>query len=1298
LNETVTEVTPMLLGGSPPSNGGSGVSIGSGNEIGVIGLRFTCLTNGTSEIAVLILTELGTSRFDLAKSCDRKIIPQGWPLQGFMAGTSEHLVLDGKPDIIVNGMVTPSFSEVNPETTVTSEGAKPRKGSTSVWDTKAPSAGHHVYGEEEDSATFYLTMRNSIYPLFLSTPFVEEEPPDGLRRIAFPTITGFPSQSDLKLSADSIVPVKVTFHCVLDGETSITVVLVLKTDVNTHKTFGIRWRFRKLCKRNPTSTNASEPVIRGLHIGLHDYDDVMMDGTVEPIFSRDDVANSTGDLKINLVTVPRNVENVRFVMSYSPDEDDHKGPVPLSVERMVAVAENANIVSPYVFSRMARPLLGKHPFTKPLDKWPFTLNFHCTGTGRSIISVMAHVWVGTPYNDTGKGGGTLGERGRSEEGHSEGGITEAGTMSEDSDLVMKTVRFDIGKHCINPEDAPVDERGGIGIPGFTIQMERDLDAIGHPMPFAMSSNDHVATPRTLPAKGSEPNGQNDQASGEKNIKNSTEDGDDSSSTLMTIVRNGYPLDIFFGKTRNQKFRKSDIWRKIIIDAQTESTTLLFSFKPGVESGETMEECMQRECQGLLEECSGEDSECPCESRCQEWLKVGGGGGRGEQESTLRLTVDPPTIFRHDASTNPVLSGPISEGVTLDAENSAAELVIDWNCRSSGETLVTIRVPVVGQGILAFTLPKYCGGDTVRFTRTRMIGFMVSSVEPPAEPEPDEDFDDDDDDADEEDNHEDTGSHHRRHYPRRSNPLGIRVGDIVINGETALNYVPLKWNTPAAKKPNNMIRMLDPKHAQPRERRIVMNKERQTSFYVWRDFPKNEEFRHLDWASRLPIVGVYAISHRAICNPTVEHNITLAGEGNGVKKAESSKKKKLKIGTPEPDLDNYLGPVHTLNVTYNCVWDGSTTVTVILLMRGGNKVSFSFTKICARDEDSLAPIENCAIWESESEETDLSNESTEPITDDSDTDPDGTNILHKCAQCDQGYKRIRVSEARNVSDKCELDEDAEEDREDDEDYEDMFSWDYDNDEDTAANPDDEIAASKDGYFSHHQGPTEEFQQPHDLTVNIATNEECAQNQKNCDVVQVGTIMPGFSILSSKYHTAEEMAVHAGTHVSLTDEDETKFFIAKPSSIDASSVSFRHPSVQVKPMNHQTGICNPVLLGSGARGGEVTLVKPAELRIRYNCQKPGVVALLVSLPLERPYGRTVSFSYVKICGGFKANTESVVTASGVMYLALTLCLGVLMLVVYVGYKSVNVIVHRYRRVKDTFPRPPESATSVEMTSTK
>ena len=104
-----------------------------------------------------------------------------------------------------------------------------------------------------------------------------------------------------------------------------------------------------------------------------------------------------------------------------------------------------------------------------------------------------------------------------------------------------------------------------------------------------------------------------------------------------------------------------------------------------------------------------------------------------------------------------------------------------------------------------------------------------------------------------------------------------------------------------------------------------------------------------------------------------------------------------------------------------------------------------------------------------------------------------------------------------------------------------------------------------------------------------------------------------------------------------------------------------------------VCKPRLGGKAARGYELNKThNAAKLDVTYHCKKPGVVAVLVSIPMMKPYGRQISFSYVKVCGGFKEkHSQTTVTAPFVMHMTLALGILVMVVVLYAVLRGVNAV---------------------------
>ena len=1110
----------LVMGGE---RSGRTVLVAPGEARAVITLAFFCVGRGVTRVSVSVRTDRGLARFHVRKTCAGEYEPQGWPVMGLTvsaassdeaAASSSDTSSQSSVVAVTDGLVTPQFQ--------THASGQNRFRYNVIHDEVAPGTVWLVPGGVQ-SQTFSVSLKHELFAIDFEAPFVSSEPLFPGRKVAIPSIGGAIALAT-RLQGNRALSMRVSFHCIRVGHAAVTVVLPVVVGAlgAGRQSANIPIRFYKKCDgRDMDGAEGIERGLSGLDVGHRAPDDVIENGVVQPNFGwsdpstdgEDQDGDETPGSKPALFRFRPAERVVKFLLRVNPEADNKTA---FDITRVVAI--------PHV--DIARPVAVLQPAVARVDKAHravLELEFNCIHSGRSAVTVTMHA------------------------------------RTDGSDK-LSSAQFHLEKQCVDPLDAPVDERGGVKVLGLNIVTE--------------------------------------------------------SAGRSVVVRNGFPTIPYFG----QRNKLTPDWDNVTVAQATSTSTfaLLFDPRPPYPSRSACLDEYTGECSGVPYFC-GDDDGCACVRRCDEWFSAGEIAIAGKQ-----VEFDAPAMFLHDRVSRPMLLGPASRGGRLSAARTSDEFSIEWNCVHSGLSVVTVQIPIVGLGFVTFTVPKRCGGGDPPHEGVQLTGLMVSTWSDPAQPP-----------------------------------------DVVLNGITQPQYT--------VSRQDNL--------------KIVAADQTQASFFTWRHDPKlNVAYMQ---ASRgagavdgdLLATGVYVIAQRPICNPTVSHDLEPFQMHNNLSRGELSPSE-----LPIADALVVDTRAHTINVTFNCVWDGETKVSVLIPLVGGGRVSFSFVKLCETEAMSLAPVLHCAEWS---------------------TDVDGSELgealalggglglgamlgsraqaraLHKCAECDPGYNLVS-SGVHNVSDRCQSnttdsgtggyeDDDGEGGSEDGsggdfsrwDEQGSQGGWDSWGDDDY----DDDFYGGQSSNTSQDAGKSQSTKRTPLGYINIATTRDCASNAERCDVARGGFVSDYYSVVSSGSGPLQ------GLHrIVSEDERESLFYLSVPTGLQL----YKHASVMARSVNSNKDVCEPLLTGAGARGGALSggdRNSPV-LRVRYNCRKAGVARVLLTVPLDPQslYG-TQSFSLTKICGGFETRVDEAITAPGLLEASLVVVFLVVIAGAFIWYRRNKSFVERY-----------------------
>eukprot|EP01006_Ploeotia_vitrea_P043851 TRINITY_DN66784_c5_g5_i1.p1 TRINITY_DN66784_c5_g5~~TRINITY_DN66784_c5_g5_i1.p1 ORF type:complete len:645 (+),score=350.53 TRINITY_DN66784_c5_g5_i1:49-1935(+) len=402
-----------------------------------------------------------------------------------------------------------------------------------------------------------------------------------------------------------------------------------------------------------------------------------------------------------------------------------------------------------------------------------------------------------------------------------------------------------------------------------------------------------------------------------------------------------------------------------------------------------------------------------------------------------------------------------------------------------------------------------------------------------------------------------GREHAR-LPRGTRVAGFYIGtrpysrDVVKNGFTRRQYTKYRLET------------IDRTH----KRRVVGEDVDSITFYLHHH--ANQRKRLLP---PLRVMDPLVFSTRPVCNVWGEHDLP-----HELVTVFDKNKKDGNVTLEEAENLVVDGSTHTLNITFNCVWGGTTMVVVRIPILPRGEVSFAFTKKC------------------------------------------------------------RAVKSRGGGSRYRNDEDDE------------LHWDNDN-----FSPDSDSSAASLGHYAGF--------------INVGTTPELLANVVDNGVATVEFSVPK-SDLDDQYHSFSSRQV------------STTFYVNLP-LITSKRQPFGVPQITQTATRTSNGlpICEPAihgpasngaLLNPSVEGGRVT-----EFTIDYNCRRPGLAHMLVTIPLQpRELGR-VSFHVAKVCGGSDGGRTSFALTAQVALTA-SLLISAAIGITYFWRRANSVPAIKYHRV--------------------
>lgn len=151
----------------------------------------------------------------------------------------------------------------------------------------------------------------------------------------------------------------------------------------------------------------------------------------------------------------------------------------------------------------------------------------------------------------------------------------------------------------------------------------------------------------------------------------------------------------------------------------------------------------------------------------------------------------------------------------------------------------------------------------------------------------------------------------------------------------------------------------------------------------------------------------------------------------------------------------------------------------------------------------------------------------------------------------------------------------------------------------------------------------------------------------DVVSFGQALDSYALVPGAVGEVggDDDSIDGTVYTVVSRLKETSIFYL---SVPLGHEVFAPPEVFARQGSKGAVICDPKLLGDGAKGGELTADRPSvALELQYNCLRPGVTPISIKIPLGSNYLRSINFRVIKVCRDFTPRVEWYWTASRIMF---------------------------------------------------
>eukprot|EP00465_Bigelowiella_longifila_P001636 CAMPEP_0185276114 /NCGR_PEP_ID=MMETSP1359-20130426/55469_1 /TAXON_ID=552665 /ORGANISM="Bigelowiella longifila, Strain CCMP242" /LENGTH=483 /DNA_ID=CAMNT_0027869687 /DNA_START=1 /DNA_END=1452 /DNA_ORIENTATION=+ len=401
--------------------------------------------------------------------------------------------------------------------------------------------------------------------------------------------------------------------------------------------------------------------------------------------------------------------------------------------------------------------------------------------------------------------------------------------------------------------------------------------------------------------------------------------------------------------------------------------------------------------------------------------------------------------------------------------------------------------------------------------------------------------------------------------------------------------------------------------------IVDPFEHSTMFFVWH---QKSSFLRLD--KGVTVLEPMIFTHRPICNPSLQHNFEYV-QAQGFRSVFQESEMLLLV-------DNM---VHAINITYNCVWEGETAVTVVIPMSNGGKVSYTWTKVCAEAEyDQHIP--HCVQYKTPEESETILGAMWEYIMSFTVT-PDQEAVHIECELCEDGYL---VLKAEDLPEQDLLDIDgnpipaplykrdecirnASHFGFEDESFDNMDTENL--EDDLAGNA--PLMGEVDNNEGWHEHDEVNWRADHTSAVKAA---EGQYTDLGTGFINVGSTKGANDVVDLNTASSQYALQGGQPRVVSSGEEESKFYITAVQGMQ----KIGYAEAKTRLLEGERA-CSASIEGEASRSMVVGPDQSVELILKYTCEKPGATAVLVAIPLE-PSG-SVSFRVQKLCKGYQTRSD-------------------------------------------------------------
>jgi len=538
--------------------------------------------------------------------------------------------------------------------------------------------------------------------------------------------------------------------------------------------------------------------------------------------------------------------------------------------------------------------------------------------------------------------------------------------------------------------------------------------------------------------------------------------------------------------------------------------------------------------------------------------------------------DAPMIHSHDAIARPQLLGQAAKPTRLYA-GASASLMIRWNCQFNGTAVASVRIPVLPSGFITFTVPKNCASDktleaALRRQADLAAGMFVST-----------------------------------YYDETKVAPGMEIQpDVVDDGITLPEFSTYRSGK--------------------RSGRFAVDQfEHSTLFFVWHD---KESAPGRPVSDGVAVLEPMIFAHRPICNPSLQHNFE-AVEPNNRWGGES-------LGMTAQSTGFLLlvnEMVHAMNISYNCVWEGETAITVVIPLSNGGKVSYTWTKICTEAEyDQFIP--HCLQYKTPEQSESVLGSMWEYVTSFT-VAPEQETVHMECEVCEEGYIAISADDLPSVdAEGNEIDNPTYKRDEcvrnsthfgfEDESFDNLDTHHF-NEELHGNSPITGEVDANEGWHEH----DEVNWKAHPVAAVAAAAKH--QSDVSGGVVHIGTYKGAKDVVESNTATRKYSLQGGDPLMIQSSTSETKFYISVPAG-EVQKTGYAEVKTRLL---EGTQACTATVEGAGARGAVIMPGENVELIVKYQCDKPGATAVLVIVPLEP--SSSVSFRIVKLCKGYQTRAD-------------------------------------------------------------